>query len=125
MSDALKVLEEIEAARTPGDWEAVLPGDARGQPVPYYPGVVALVSHSPQITIVTRARSTRPEEWPANAQLIAMAPLLARLVRSVAEAECDLIDPSWSKTCPELTGIVAEGWCWPCWLRRELSGVAR
>ncbi len=59
------------------EWEAILPGDPRGQPVPYYRGLVALVSCDPSIAVVTKDGSTvEKSEWEEIAKLIADAPRL-------------------------------------------------
>lgn len=127
MSDALKRLEEIEAARTPGGWEAVLEGDPRGQPVMYYRGLVALIAHdgtARTLAVVSDGRAVPKSQWEANARLIAMAPLLARLVRSVAEAPC-------ARGCEdECDAAIAKGLrqappCHRCRIRRELAGGVR
>jgi hypothetical protein len=79
------------ALATPGEWEPVLPGDPRGQPVSYYSGTVCLVSCDPPLAVVSRLRETEgrhvsPEEWEANTRLIAAAPqLAAEVVRLAGE----------------------------------------
>lgn len=126
MSDnAMRVLDEIEAARTPGDWEAVLEGDPLGQPVPYYRGLVALIARdgtARTLAVVSDGRAVPKSQWEANARLIAMAPLLARLVRSVAEEEV-------CSDCVSPEGAEHEWTCDACKLvlrvRRELSGGVR
>lgn len=63
-------------AHTPGPWVAVLENDPRGQPVPYYRGLVATVEHGARyLAVVTQTgRSVPKDEWEANARLIASAP---------------------------------------------------
>lgn len=61
---------------TPTPWEVVRRDDPRGQPVPYYRGLICTVEHSPDryIAIVTKdGRSVTREEWPNNAELIVLA----------------------------------------------------
>jgi hypothetical protein len=77
-SDIAEIEERLKAA-TPDGWEAVLPDDPRGQPVPYYRGLICCVSHeakpSGMLAVVTeRGRTVPKSEWEANAQLIAHAP---------------------------------------------------
>lgn len=87
------------SAHTPGPWEAVLPGDPRGQPVPYYAGLVALVSHDPSISVVTEGGYSAAKEWEANARLIAAAPdLLAAAQRALValQGAGDQADPARS-----------------------------
>ena len=61
---------------TPGPWEAVTKDDPRGQPVGYYPGLVAIISGEPHLSVVAspEGRETSPEEWGPNAHLISAAP---------------------------------------------------
>ena len=131
----MKKIEEIEAriaAATPGPWEAVTDDDPRGQPVPYYRGLVALIERNTgrALSVVLKDGRTVPAcDWQANAQLIAHAPadlaLLAAIVRSVAEAECSQFNEEWGRPCIEIPLVrnrdIA---CWPCRVRRELE-VAR
>jgi hypothetical protein len=59
------------------EWEAILPGDPRGQPVLYYRGLVALVSCDPSISVVTKdGTAVDKSEWEDVARLIARAPAL-------------------------------------------------
>ena len=66
------------SAHTPGPWEAVNESDPRGQPSVMYRGLVCILSHSPagRLSVVTDGRSCAPDEWAANAALIAAAPEL-------------------------------------------------
>lgn len=67
-------------SHTPGPWERVDRLDPRGQPVPFYRGLVALVSCDPSIAVVAdRGRTASASEWDANARLIAAAPELLRV----------------------------------------------
>lgn len=92
---------------TPGPWSAVLDDDPRGQPVPYYRGLVALVSMTPGncVSVVSDGRTVSPDEWKANAVLLASAPALL----AVAEMVLALAD---DRTPPELlaaaTAAIAE-----------------
>jgi hypothetical protein len=72
---------------TPGPWTAVLPDDARGQPVPYYRGLVALVSCETggAMSVVTDGRDCSKSEWEANARLIARAPEMLDLLRDAEQ----------------------------------------
>lgn len=74
------------SAHTPGPWEAVLPNDPRGQPVPYYCGLVSLVSHDPSISIVASDGYVESGAWEANARLIAAAPDLLESLTSLLAA---------------------------------------
>lgn len=62
---------------TPGPWWAAIGKD---QPVPYYRGLVAVLSSDPYISICTgetgdqSGRTCGGDEWEANAALIAAAP---------------------------------------------------
>ena len=62
-----------------GEWEPVLRDDPRGQPVPYYRGLVCLVAHGENIiSVVTKDGSSIPSEcWDDVAKLVASAPTLA------------------------------------------------
>jgi hypothetical protein len=66
------------SAHTPGPW-MVAPSDK--PPAPMYSGIVAIVADSPGLYVVLgdgHARTrVQPDEWPANARLIAAAPALA------------------------------------------------
>lgn len=58
-------------------FELVTDGDPRGQPVPYYRGLVAVVARSPYIAIVTADGSTMPSDrWEEVGRLLAAAPEL-------------------------------------------------
>lgn len=92
------------------EWEAILRGDPRGQPVLYYRGLVALVSCDPPIAVVTKDGSTvAKSEWEEIAKLIADAPRLkeenARLrqfAEHVAQQQCwggDGCPPGVYRTC--------------------------
>jgi len=62
---------------TPGPWWAAIGKD---QPVPYYRGLVSVLSSDPHISICTgetgdqSGRTCGRDEWEANASLIAAAP---------------------------------------------------
>lgn len=64
---------------TPGPWWAAIGKD---QPVPYYRGLVSVLSSDPHISICTgetgdqSGRTCGRDEWEANASLIAAAPHL-------------------------------------------------
>ena len=79
-----------------GEWEPVLRDDPRGQPVPYYRGLVCLVAHGENIiSVVTKDGSSIPSEcWDDVAKLVASAPTLttenARLTERVKVLEAAL-----------------------------------
>ena len=78
-------------------FEAVLPGDPRGQPVPYYRGLVAIVSHDPRISIVTADGSTFDStRWIAVAHLLAAAPEMLEAL-DAAEACMSIVVPRSDK----------------------------
>ena len=90
--DRLGEIEKRLEAATGGEWDAVLPGDPRGQPVPYYRGLVCLVEHSSpgSIAVVTKDGRTVPKaEWEANAAFIAHAPEDIRYLLSALKAARD------------------------------------
>lgn len=66
-------LLELSAKATGGRWEAVSENDPRGQPVPYYLGVIALLQKGPEgtLALVTDGRACSPDEWANNAAFIA------------------------------------------------------
>jgi hypothetical protein len=74
-----------EAKHTPGPWEAVLADDPRGQPVPYYRGLVALVES--RVSVVAKCGYVPKENWEANARLIAAAPALLALLKELIDIE--------------------------------------
>lgn len=61
---------------TSGPWEAILSDDPRGQPQVMYRGLICTVEHSPDgyKAVVSDGRTVQPNEWEANARLIAAAP---------------------------------------------------
>lgn len=75
---------------TKGPWWA---NTSEDQPVPMYAGLVAYISLNPPITVCAGAAGDKngpivsPEEWPANARLIAAAPEMAEGYETV----CDLL----------------------------------
>lgn len=75
------------SGHTPGPWEAVLPDDVRGQPVPYYRGLICCVSHEEptgMLAVVTKDGSSVPKaDWEANARLIAAAPDMLEALKEV------------------------------------------
>lgn len=71
---------------TYGPWEAVLPEDARGQPVPFYRGLVALVSMDPPVSVVACSGEVSSKDWRANARLIAAAPELCAAAMAALNA---------------------------------------
>lgn len=95
--------------KTTARWEAIFDGDPRGQPAPFYCGLVALVSMSPSIAIVTADGSAiDASEWPEVARLIASAPELAeRLEKSEAALSTARIDGAreFAEFCVERRGL--------------------
>lgn len=90
-----------EQKHTPGEWEAVLNDDPRGQPVAYYRGLICTVEHGGRyLAVVAKIGCALPAQWEANARLIAAAPdLLAALkllVSDVADYE------AWQRPCHAL-----------------------
>lgn len=75
-----------EQGFTPGPWWACF---AEDQPVAYYRGLVMYVSSDPYITVCTghegdkSGRICAPDEWEANARLIAAAPELYEALKAV------------------------------------------
>lgn len=73
---------------TPGPWWAAIGKD---QPVPYYRGLVAVLSSDPYISICTgetgdqSGRTCGGDEWEANAALIAAAPDLYEALKTINE----------------------------------------
>lgn len=76
----------MNAKHTPGPWEHIAADDPRGQPVPYYRGLICLISTDPYQAVVAKVWDTvEVEEWPANAALIAAAPELLLACKKLAE----------------------------------------
>lgn len=86
-------LDELEAMildATPGEWEAVLNEDPRGQPVPYYRSLICMVEHNPEGYLAVVAKNNQTvsrNEWIANTKLIAESRnTISRLIAEVREA---------------------------------------
>lgn len=85
---------------TPGPWWAAIGKD---QPVPYYRGLISVLSSDPHISICTgetgdqSGRTCGRDEWEANASLIAAAPdlyeALELLLNDVEHY------PAWQRPC--------------------------
>ena len=75
IDDERKRLRELAEKATPGPWEAVLEKDERGQPVPYYRGLIALLENGDRYLSVVNAGSKTVEEkeWEPNCSFIAAA----------------------------------------------------
>lgn len=124
MSDALKVLEEIEArldAAPKGPWKWTDDGlHATSYPFPKTNDGMWLIGSDCNNCSVPDDTTYYPIDPPAG-ELIAHAPedlaLLARLVRCVAEADCD-----WEADARE-GDCSGEPSCWPCRIRLQLGGV--
>lgn len=59
---------------TPGPWEAIQNDDPRGQPVPYYRALIAVLQQAPERYLSVVAKNdgyVMAEQWPHNARLIA------------------------------------------------------
>lgn len=70
----LEELEKLAKEATPGPWEDVQADDPRGQPVPYYPKIVALLEHNPDshLSVISQRNiEDLQRECPANAAFIA------------------------------------------------------
>lgn len=70
---------------TPGPWEAVLITDPRGQPVPYYPGLICTVEHGNryQSVVASDGRAASVDQWVPNCWLIAAAPDLLTALKGL------------------------------------------
>lgn len=95
------------AAHTPGPWACVADDDPRGVPWPGYVGLVAYVSESPRIAVVTDGRRAQPSEWAANARLLAAAPALLDACRLARDYLRDQPDPSTLAVWAALDGAIA------------------
>ena len=71
---------------TKGPWSLVVNDDPRGQPSPFYRGIIALVEKGDRhLTVVSDGREVPLEEWEPNGRLIAASPyMLAALEGIVA-----------------------------------------
>lgn len=99
---------------TPGPWEAVLSDDPRGQPVPHYRALIALVSQSPHLSIVAAQRDTVPrQEWEGNARIIAAAPEMHAALCAAVEFG------SHGEACAQ-----DDGDC-HCWLRFAVAALEK
>jgi len=63
-------LERLAKEATPGEWEAILPGDDRGQPACTYRGLISLMSTDPAVAVVAKSGLSDPNSWQGNAALI-------------------------------------------------------
>jgi hypothetical protein len=90
---------------TQGTWDAVLNDDPRGQPVPYYSGLICTVEHGERyLAVVSDGRRVSTDEWEPNARLIAAAPdLLAALKAAMAFIKANVADP-------DITEEMASAW---------------
>lgn len=92
-------LEQLARAATPGRWEAVLEDDPRGQPVPYYRALVAVLAQGDQrLSVVATDVETVPvEQWRANTEFIAAASpeTVLRLIAAMRTRVC--IDGRFAK----------------------------
>lgn len=74
-------------------WEVVTGDDPRGQPSPMYRGLVALVSCSPSIAVVTADGSTvESDQWENVARLIAAAPEMRDRIAELEAARDDALE---------------------------------
>lgn len=105
MSDAMKVLESIEA-RLKAQADTVDRYFARGS----------------EEDLWSDADSAHLDALVQNAP--ADLALLARIVRSVAEVSCERLGPNNEPMCEKPWALPSIA-CWPCRVRRELSEVAR
>lgn len=74
MTTLLDRLEELNRRATQGIWESVQHDDPRGQPSPFYCGLICTVEHSPDryLSVVGRdGFRVSAEEWPINCAIIA------------------------------------------------------
>lgn len=102
----LAKLEEVARAATEGPWEAVLAADPRGQPVPYYAGLVCLIQDggpAERVSVVTGdGRFVPSRAWQANALHIATfdPPTVLALIARLREVE-EALEP-FAKRCDEV-----------------------
>ncbi|MGA9884084.1 MAG: hypothetical protein WBQ34_10225 [Candidatus Acidiferrales bacterium] len=73
MNDADKKLLALAEKATP-EWEVVLHDDPRGQPVPFYVGLIATFEYCGRyIAVVAKGGYVPKEQWEANARYAAAA----------------------------------------------------
>lgn len=71
-------------AHTPGPWQLVVNSDPRGQPSPFYRGIIALVEKGDRhLTVVSDGREVPLEEWEPNGRLIAAAPRMLEALEGI------------------------------------------
>jgi len=98
-------------------WEVVMEDNPRGQPSPMYRGLVALVSCSPSIAVVTTDGSTvESDQWENVARLIARAPEQAARIAAIESESAQYREAAEKarEECERLRGESAEAfadWC--------------
>lgn len=76
---------------TAGPWSAVFETAPRGQPVPYYRGLVCILADGDhRLSVVADNGPCAPEQWQANAALIASAPDLLSALTELLELADDM-----------------------------------
>jgi hypothetical protein len=80
-----RTMDAHRDGHTPGQWDAILRDDPRGQPQGAYRGLICILQCGPEgnIAVVSDGRTTTPKEWEANAILIAASPDLLEQLRRV------------------------------------------
>jgi multidrug resistance efflux pump len=90
-------------------WEVVMEDNPRGQPSPMYRGLVALVSCSPSIAVVTTDGSTvESDQWENVARLIARAPEQAARIAALESESAQYREAAEKaeKECERLRGVI-------------------
>lgn len=84
------------AKRTEGPWEAVLNDDPRGQPVPYYRGLICTVEYGNRhLAVVAKSGVVSSAEWEANTHLIAAAPQMRDALERLLTWIDRTAEPGW------------------------------
>lgn len=91
-TEALAKLEEVARAATPGEWGAVLASDQRGQPTPFYAGLICLIQDGgpgERVSVVASGGYVPSRLWEANATHIAAfdPPTVLALIARIRELE--------------------------------------
>ena len=96
-------------SHTSGPWQLVVNDDPRGQPSPFYRGIIALVEKGDRhITVVSDGRTVEIEEWEPNGRLIAAAPRLLEAVERILSLDDGADATAWQLALEECTAVCAE-----------------